>query len=282
MNWEPIIEAAKTALRVGVIILPIFVIVDYFNHRYGHKVEHKLEKSKKMMPLFAALFGMLPGCNVAVVIAILFTEGIATLGTLVAAIIAISDEAIYVFIPLGIEKFIPILLAKLIIAITAGYLVDFFPGFKIRRTKIEKEIEFCCAQHPHHDGLKGEIIHAIKHAIRVVFIVFITLAIFNYIQDTYTMTFLNDFFANILWLQPFLASLVGLIPGCGTSIAIATLYIEKIITFGAVVAGLSAAGGEVFVVLAARGIKWKNLAQIALILVVISTVAGTLIDIFIK
>jgi len=281
MNLGPIIEAFWTAFRVGVIILPIFILVDWANHKYGVQIENTIKRSRKFMPLMGALLGALPGCNIAVVVAIFFTEGIASLGTLVAVIIATSDEALYVFIPLGFKAYIPILIAKLVIAIIAGYLVDFFPRMNMHKTKMEKEIEFCCAQHPHHDGLKGEIVHAIKHTARVVLIVFITLSAFNFVQDAFGTGFLNHFFVNLQWLEPTIASVVGLIPGCGTSIAIATLYLGKVITFGAVVAGLSTASGEVFVVLAARGVKPKHLIAIASLLIVISATAGTLIDIFI-
>lgn len=282
MNWAPIVEAAWTSLKIGAIILPLFVLVDYFNHRYGHEIEHFIVGSKKFMPLAAAVLGLLPGCNVAVVISIFFTEGIASLGTLVAVLIAKSDEALYVFLPLGFKAYLPVLAAKLILAIVAGYLVDFLPKMKLTKQKIEKEVEFCCVQHPHHDGAKGEIKHAIQHTIRVVGIVFVVLALLNWTQDTYGLRFLTGFFGHIRFLEPLIAGIAGLIPGCGTSIAIATLYVQKIITLGAAVAGLSTASGEVFIVLAARGVKPKQLAKIIGIVVIISVVAGTLIDLFVK
>ncbi len=282
MNWTPIIEAVYTALRVGAIILPLFLVVDFLNHKYGNDIENILRKSRKFMPIVGALLGILPGCNVAVVTAIFFTEGIASLGTLVAVLIAKSDEALYVFLPLGFKSFLPILLAKLVLAILAGYLIDFLPKMKMRAAKLETDIEFCCAQHPHHDGRKGEIVHAIKHTVRVMLIVFVTLALFNYVQDTYGTGFLTDFFGHIRILEPIIAAFAGLIPGCGTSIAIATLYVQKVITFGAAVAGLSTASGEVFVVLAARGVKPKYLVTIAAILVIISSIAGIALDLIIK
>src|SRR5665647_1715942 len=117
MNFAPIIEAAWTALRVGAIILPLFLLVDWLNHTYGVQIENVLKSSRKFMPVVGALLGILPGCNVAVVTAIFFTEGIASLGTLMAVLIAKSDEALYVFLPLGFKAFLPILLAKLVLAI---------------------------------------------------------------------------------------------------------------------------------------------------------------------
>jgi len=282
MNFAPIIEAAWTSLRVGAIILPLFLLVDWLNHKYGVQIESVLKSSHKFMPVVGALLGLLPGCNVAVVTAIFFTEGIASLGTLMAVLIAKSDEALYVFLPLGFKAFLPILLAKLVLAILAGYLIDFLPSMKFTKAKLEKDIEFCCAQHPHHEGTRGEIVHAIKHAFRVVLIVFVTLALFNLVQDTFGTGFLTTFFGHIRFLEPIIAALAGLIPGCGTSIAIATLYIQRVITFGAAVAGLSTASGEVFIVLAARGVKPKYLLRIAAILVAISASAGLLLDLFIK
>lgn len=282
MNLEPIIEAAITSIKIGAIILPILILVDYFNHKYGKSIENLIKHSKKFMPLLAAILGLLPGCNVAVVIAIFFTEGIASLGTLVAVLIAKSDEALYVFLPLGFKYYLPLLTAKLIVAVTAGYLVDFLPKLKITKQKIEKEVEFCCVQHPHNHGLKGEIKHSLQHTIRVIGIVFVTLGILNYMQDTYGLAFLTNPLGHIRIIEPLLAGLIGLIPGCGTSIAIATLYVQKVITLGAAVAGLSTASGEVFIVLAARGVKPKQLAKIITIIVTISVVAGMAIDFFIK
>lgn len=282
MNWTPILEAFWTSVRVGAVILPLFILVDFLNHRYGKQIEGSIRGAKKFMPLAAAILGLLPGCNVAVVVAIFFTEGIATLGTLMAVLIAKSDEALYVFLPLGFKAFLPILIAKLVIAIVAGYLIDFLPQMKITKTKIEKDIEFCCAQHPHHEGRKGEFIHALKHTVRVVLIVFVTLSILNFIQDTLGTAYLSGFFSQIKWTEPIIAAFVGLIPGCGTSIAIATLYVEKVITLGAAVAGLSTASGEVFVVLAAKGVKAKEIIKIGAILVSISAAAGLIIDLIIK
>lgn len=262
--------------------MPLFLLVDWLNHTYGVQIENVLKSSRKFMPVVGALLGILPGCNVAVVTAIFFTEGIASLGTLMAVLIAKSDEALYVFLPLGFKAFLPILLAKFVLAILAGYLIDFLPSMKFTKAKLERDIEFCCAQHPHHEGTRGEILHAIKHTIRVVLIVFVTLALFNLVQDTYGTGFLTTFFGHIRFLEPIIAAFAGLIPGCGTSIAIATLYIQRVITFGAAVAGLSTASGEVFVVLAARGVKAKYLFRIATILVTISASAGLLLDLFIK
>jgi hypothetical protein len=270
MNWESFIEAFWTALPIGAIILPVFILVDFLNHRYGDRVEKVIKDSKKFMPLAATVLGLLPGCNVACVIAVFFTRGIASLGTLMVVLISKSDEALYVFLPLGLEKFSQILVAKFVLAIVAGYLIDFLPQMKISKSKIEKEVEFCCAEHPHHEGIKGEIEHAIKHTIRVVLIVFIILGILNYIQDTFGTGYITNSFVNIKWAEPFIASIMGLIPGCGTSIAIATLYVEKVITLGAAVAGLSTASGEAFIVLAARGVKPKQILNIATILVVVA------------
>jgi hypothetical protein len=282
MNWEPLIEAFWTALRVGAIILPVFILVDFLNHRYGDMVGKIIKNSNKFMPLAATVLGLLPGCNIAVVVAVFFTQGIASLGTLMAVLIAKSDEALYVFLPLGLEKFIPILVAKFVLAIVAGYLIDFLPQMKISKSKIEKEVEFCCSEHPHHEGMKGEIEHAIKHSIRVVLIVFVILGILNYIQDTFGTGYITYSFVNLKWAEPFIVSIVGLIPGCGTSIAIATLYVKKVITLGAAVAGLSTASGEAFVVLAARGVKSKQIVNIAAILVVVAALGGMIVDLLIK
>ena len=54
--------------------------------------------------------------------------------------------------------------------------------------------------------------------------------------------------SNSLW-QPIVAALVGLIPGCGTSILLTSLFLQGTLSFGAVTAGLCSSAGFSYLIL---------------------------------
>ena len=279
MEYQFIIESLFSTLRIALIILPLLFIFDYLNHRYGNKIEATIKKGKGFMPLLGAAFGLIPGCNVAVITAVFYAQGSATLGTLLATLIATSDEALYVFMPLGFN-FFPILIAKFILSLIAGYGIDYVSNkSKITNPiKAAGEIDFCCVQHPHNKTILKMIKHALIHGGRIIFIVFIVLLILNYLQDNISIDKLIPIFNNFEIFQPIMASLIGLIPGCGTSVGIATLYAKGVITFGAAVAGLSVASGEALIILISQGVKKEIVFKIALLLLIISSIYGTVIQ----
>ncbi|MFA5196958.1 MAG: putative manganese transporter [Patescibacteria group bacterium] len=273
-------ETILSTFRIAIIIIPLLFFFEWLNHRYGEKIEAIIKRSKYFMPLVGATFGLLPGCNVAVITAIFYTQGVASLGTLIAALIATSDEAIFVFIPLGFN-FIPLLIAKFILALIAGYSIDFFFHPKFFKNSLEKttEIDFCCAEHPHNKEIAQMFKHTLKHGARIVLIVFLVLLSLNYIQDRVSVASYAHLFTNYGYFQPSIIGLIGLIPGCGTSVGIATLYTKEVITFGAAVAGLSTASGEALIVLYGQGLTKKRVIKIAAILFTFSVIWGTLIQI---
>lgn len=280
MDLGFITETIKTTTRIAFIIIPLLFAFDFINHHYGDRIEVIIKRSRRFMPFLGAVFGLLPGCNVAVITAVFYTQGAVTLGTLIAAMIATSDEALYVFIPLGFN-FGPILVAKFVIAFTAGYLTDYiFKKRYIKKQKIvAKEVDFCCAEHPHNHTLSKMLLHALRHGIRIILIVFVFLLFLNFTQDQIKFETFSSILGGLGPIQPLLLGLVGLIPGCGTSVGIATLYAKGFITFGAAVAGLSTASGETLIVLFGQGIPKKEVLRIIFLLLIFGVLSGLFIQI---
>jgi hypothetical protein len=281
MDWTFLSEALASTVRIALIILPLLFLIDLLNHHYAKKIEQIIKRSTKLMPFLGAVFGLLPGCNVAVIVALFYTRGLASLGTLIAALIATSDEALYVFLPLGFN-FLPLLATKFVLAVISGYLIDYFvSNGKIPQInkKAAKSVDFCCTEHPHDNKPIRMLVHALKHGLRIVLVVFVVLTFLNYAQDRFSPESLAASFNNLGLWQPILVSLVGLIPGCGTSVGIATLYVKGVITFGSAVAGLSTASGEAFIVMLGQGVKKQHIIKIAFILFIISASCGFFIQI---
>ena len=67
-------------------------------------------------------------------------------------------------------------------------------------------------------------------------------------------------------LAPMLASLIGLIPNCGASVMISSIYAEGVITFGTAMAGLLTNSGLALLVLFKQNKNMKeNLGVVGLI-----------------
>ena len=81
-----------------------------------------------------------------------------------------------------------------------------------------------------------------------------------------------------LW-QPLIAALVGLIPGCGTSVLLTTLFLNGTLSFGAAIAGLSTgAGFGYLILLQAQG---RKATPIFACTYLAAAVSGILLQIFI-
>jgi len=81
-----------------------------------------------------------------------------------------------------------------------------------------------------------------------------------------------------IFFQPFIATLVGLIPNCAASVAITEIYLKGGITFGSAIAGLSASGGLGLLVLVKENEDRKETALIITLLICISLAAGIAIN----
>lgn len=142
---EVIVDAfAESALMVPW-LLGVYLLVGFFERRLGYRLRHHLAASGNWGPLVGALLGLFPQCGFSVVGAALYSQGLISVGTLVAVILATSDEAISVILShrehLGMLA--PILVGKFFIAVVGGPLADWLFG----RRKFAPE--FCGHDHEH-------------------------------------------------------------------------------------------------------------------------------------
>lgn len=276
MIWEVLLETAKRVLQIIAVILPVLFLVEYLNHRYGKKLIDFFENRQKFLPFWAALLAMLPGCNAAAAVAVLYAKRLVSLGAVVAAMIATSDEAIYVFIPQKFN-FLPLFVVKFLLAIIAGFTIDAVVKYRAQKGIGKPQIGYCCSIHEHHHGIPGMIWHVLEHGAKIVFFIFVVLFTFNFAKDYYGFESLSTIIAASGPYQPLMAALFGLIPGCGTSVALASLYSNGLLNFGAAVAGLSAASGDTLIVLLSNKLPKKEVWDILGLVLFFSLLAGYLI-----
>ena len=210
----------------------------------GHKMEHFLEKHRNLNPLAGTIFGLLPTCGFAGAASSLYATGVISAGTLVAVYLASSDEMLSIMISMQtpFSKIWPVLLIKLIAGITCGYLIDVIS--KHRTINVN---EFCEAEHDDHSH--GILYSSIMHTLQVTIWLLVITLIFNGIVEWIGQDTLYNFIISHPNKSVLFSSLVGMIPSCASSILLTTMYLEGVITFPAICAGLLVNAGSGMLIL---------------------------------
>ena len=121
---------------------------------------------------------------------------------------------------------------------------------------------------------------ALKHTAIIVAYVFVATLIINLIEGyAGGLEPLKSLFTSNVYLQILIACVIGLIPNCAASVFLVELFMEGVLLFPALVAGLCAGAGVGLVVLFTSNYKkiWQNLA-ITFSLYGIAVVGGILVN----
>lgn len=118
--------------------------------------------------------------------------------------------------------------------------------------------------HDHDHGWKGIFKSALKHTVQVMVFIFFITVVLNGVLEVVGEDALSDLMEANPVFSIFASALVGLIPNCAASIVIADLYIEGVLSAGAMLAGLLVSAGVGLLVLVRANRHWRqNVAIIA-------------------
>jgi len=206
----------------------------------------------------------------------------------VFVLLSTSDEAIPVLLsqPAQADKVIQLLLIKLGIGIAAGFAVDLFWRRK-KPTPLPPAAEpsacevGCCHHHVSGKSRRWQmLIHPLVHTAKIFAFIFLVTLGLNGLIAWVGEENLGRILLRHSLFQPLMAALVGLIPNCAASVAIAGAYLKGGLSFGSTISGLCCSGGLGLLVLARENRNIKDTLRIIGLLVLISTVAGLTIQIF--
>lgn len=284
VDWS--VDAICDSFAVLPFLFVIFLLVEFFEFYFSNKVNKFMKTAKRTGPLIGSTAAIIPQCGFSVIASTLYVRRFITKGTLIAIYLATSDEAIPVLLsnPSAYHYVFPVILTKLLIAIPAGYLVDFI--FK-QNDLVEEEnsdehiedVETGCCKHElltHHR--RELLIHPIKHTLHTfVFILLITLVLNYFISVDFISSFYSSNMTAYKIVQPVITAIIGLIPNCAVSIAITLMLIKGTISFGAAMAGLMSNAGLGFLVLL-RINKFRDTFKLISTLLIISAVCGIILQ----
>ncbi len=234
------------SLKLLPFLLLTYLLMELLEHKAGERVQQAVTRAGRAGPAIGGALGLIPQCGFSTALAGLYAGHVITPGTLLAVFLATSDEMLPIFIGEGVSapRILTVLGLKLIIALLVGFLTDFILRGKLRHMHVE---ELCEDEHCHCErGIWRSALYHTLHIFLFVLIINILLTgALELIGEARIAALVNS----IPVVGTVLAALVGLIPNCAASVAIATLWTKGIISGGAMLAGLLTGAGAGLLVL---------------------------------
>lgn len=245
-----IIDAVTDSFIDGVKLLPFlfltYLAMEYLEHKAGQRMQEAIRSAGRGGPAIGSVLGLFPQCGFSTVASNLYAGRIITMGTLLAVFLSTSDEMLPIMISenVGAAVIFKILAVKVAVALAAGFAVDFLFRGKHR----QMQIEHLCEQHHCHceNGVWKSALH---HTVEIFLYIMGISLVLNLLIGWIGEDAIGSLFLNRPVVGELLAALFGMIPNCASSVAITQLYLEGVMSAGAMIAGLLAGSGVGLLVL---------------------------------
>lgn len=270
-----IMDTLIDALKLLPFLFVAFLVLEYIEHKLSDKNKNKISKSGRLGPLFGSLLGAVPQCGFGSMATNLYAARVISLGTLISIYLSTSDEMLPIMLSENVELsfVVKVILAKVFIGMLCGFIIDLI----YRNNKTEHIEEICKEEHCHceHGIFKSSLKHTLSVLIFIVIISFLINTLLFYIgEENLAKLFMKDSI-----FGPFVASLIGLIPNCGASVALTELYLSNTISIGSMIGGLLTGSGVALLILFKVNKNIKENLGIMLTIYSIGVIFGILIDI---
>lgn len=259
-----------------------YLLMEFLEHRSGDAAENWLRKSGKVGPLLGGALGVLPQCGFSAAATGLYAGRIITTGTLIAVYLSTSDEMLPILIGSGAPagQILKLIGSKLLIGILAGLAVDGIGALLRKKGAGEEQepmIEELCEREHCHCG-DHFALSALKHTLRITLFILLLSFALNTAIFLVGEERITGIFSDRLILANLLSALVGLIPNCAPSVILTGLYLDGILSPGAVLSGLLVNAGIGLLILFRVNRPVRDSVRIVAILLAVSLISGILID----
>ena len=278
---DVILDTLIDSIKLLPFLFITYLLMEYIEHKMKHKSKETIQKSGKWGPFFGSLLGIFPQCGFSVSATNLYAGRVITLGTLIAVYLSTSDEMLPIFISEAVSPIIilKILAIKLVIGMIAGFIIDLVINVLTKNKIEEKEnIEQVCEEEHCHCNENGILKSSIHHTLNI----FVYIIIISFIINTIVHLIGEEAIANLLLnkpiIGPLVSALIGLIPNCAASVIITNMYLQKVISFGSMMAGLLTGAGIGLAVLFKTNNEIKENIKIVVLLYSIGVIVGIVID----
>ncbi len=279
-DWlsEIFLDGLLDTLKLLPFLFLTYLLMEFIEHRASDKAAAFMKRAGALSPLVGGAVGAVPQCGFSASASGLYSGRVITLGTLMAVFLSTSDEMLPILISGNIKPLsvFLIVLYKAVVGILVGFSVDLASRF-LNRDKPEINIDEICENDNCHCE-RGIFYSALHHTLTVsAFVLVITLLI-NALVFFVGADIVGDAINGLPVLSHLLSAMLGLIPNCAVSVALATLYADGLISVGTMLAGLFSGAGVGLLVLYKQNKHIKENLLVTLILVVAGFAFGLLGD----
>lgn len=263
---ELILDVLLDALIDGAKMLPFlylaYLLIEWLERNHGQRIENALAGGGRWGFVPGAVLGCVPQCGFSAVAANFYASRVITPGTLLAVFVATSDEAV----PLlaaepGMWGTLAVLLVlKVILGMAAGFVLDvplrrvlpqsLYGGYAGHADEVD-----CHEEHEEHSGI---FLAALRHTLEIFAFILLFSFLIGLVFELVGEGAITALLGRMGPFQPMVAALIGLVPNCAASVLLAQLYMQGAITFGSLMAGLTAGAGIGLAVLWRVNPSWKQ------------------------
>ncbi len=269
------IDALLDTLKTLPFLFIAFIFMEFCEHKAANRINRWLSSSKFLGAPLGAVFGLIPQCGFSAAAANLYAGGLISLGTLLSVLLSTSDEALLILLSRGdqLNTVWRLLLCKFLIGCIYGLIIDFFYATK----KSTKDMHTFCASCGCH-GERSLLSAALYHTFITVLPLFIFTFFIGLIMELIGTEVFSSLILNGSVFQPFLSSLIGLIPNCASSVLLTQLFLSGGLSFASLLAGLCSNSGVALLLLFKSNPSQKENFSILLILYGISVTVGFILQ----
>ena len=276
-----VLHTLEDTAKVVPFLFLTYLLMEFLEHKAGGAPERWLRGSGKVGPLVGGALGVLPQCGFSAAATGFYTGRMITTGTLIAVYLSTSDEMLPILISSGapIPTILKLLATKLVIGIGAGFAIDGVIRL-IRKGKPDEQepgIEELCERENCDCGDRF-VLSALKHTIYIT----VFLLIFTFVLNLGIELIGEENIKSVVLDRPVLgsvlAALVGLIPNCASSVALTSLFVDGVLSSGALLSGLMVNAGIGIAILFRNNRPVKDSLRVVGILFCVSVLCGILID----
>ena len=273
-----ILDGIIDTLKLMPYLCITFIILEFLEHKMNKKNESILKNSKKVGPIIGGALGGLPQCGFSAMASNLFSSKVITKGTLIAIFLSTSDEMLPIMVSKKVEPslLLRIIGFKVLIGIIVGLIIDII--FHPKEEKSIKEITHLCEEEHCDCNNHGIIYSSIIHTLKISFFILIVNILLNILISKIGEDNLSNILLNKNILTYFLASFIGLIPNCASSVILTELYLQNMITIGTLLAGLLTGSGIGLLVLFKTNKNFQENIKILATIYLVGVILGIIID----
>ena len=166
---------------------------------------------------------------------------------------------------------------KILIGMLWGIAIDLVANRFYKNKKEENHIESIC-EHDHCHCEEGIFKSAIKHTVNVFIFILIVSLILNIAIELIGQERLQGLISDKPILSAFIASLIGLIPNCASSVVLTQMYLSNFLSLAGMIGGLLVNAGVGLLVLFKVNHNQKQNINIVIGLYIIGVISGILLQ----